>query len=971
MKNRINYTSIILASMLMFSGCGGGGNDSGGDKASSTNENMIQNSPIVTLNGDKKIHLMIGESYEDEGATAFDKQDGDLTSAIKTTSTLDNSKPGRYEIIYEVTDREGHTTTLKRKVYIADFIASPVSRTGVSINEILTANANTKIDPDFRQFSDWIELYNNSNSDLDLGGYYLSDDKANPRKWRIPNSTTIKQHGYTLIWADKEDTKLHTNFSLSSSGGTLILSDSSGREVDQITYEKQKSDISCSKINDHIYFTEPTPQSANKNAYGELWKSKKPDFAQEGGFYSGTQNITLTQENGGNIYYTTDGSIPTTNSNLYTNPIKIDKTTIIRARAMEDNRFLSSTKSQTYLINENISLPVVSIGIDDKYLFDDKIGIYVEGLDSKYPNYAQDWMRPASVEYIKDKKVQFSENIGVKIFGNFTRTYAQKSLSIYAKDKYGAKSIDYPLFDYKPYIKKVKSFGLRVSGNDWGYTMMKDGLIQTIVKDTMDIDYQAYQPAIVFINGKYWGIQNIREKANENYIEANHGVDREKIDLIKTVGQDLEEGLMSGDTIAYKNLIDYVKGHDLSNNTFYTSVTDKVDTTEYINYMITEIFVGNSDWLGKNVRFWRERSEKGKWRWILHDTDFGFGLHGYDTSDLNNLANATKKTWRTTIFTGLLNNNQFKNEFISRFVTHLNTTFKPNRIENIINRFKKILDPEIDRHIQKWSENGQTRSSWESHLDRMINYVYERNDYVRGHIQKEFNLSGNINLNIFKSDNGTILVDDVPLESDFDGNYFANTNITLKATPKKGYKFVKWSDGSTSNPYSKTLSSNITLSAIFEEAPSPKIVINEFNYNSDKDFKTGDWIELYNNGAEDIDLSGWELKDSKQFSSFKIPNQTILGVGEYLVLTKSLAEFQAYYPNVNAIGNFDFGLGSENSIRLFDNIGTLIDIVNYDKNWPDAKGNGKTLTLNNPDSDNSQAQNWSASDQHGSPGEGN
>ncbi len=982
MKINTKHFSIVLATLLSFSGCGGG---EGGSLPSSNNFNsnlqaQYEGFPAVTINGDKKVYLTIGETYQDEGVSAIDTEDGDLTQSIKTTSNVNFSQPGRYKITYEVTDRDGHTTTVDRKVYIQDFISSVAPREGLSINEILTANVNTKIDPDFKQFSDWIELYNNSDNNISLDGYYLSDDENNPTKWKFP-ARNIESKNYMLIWTDKENSGLHTNFSLSSSGGKVILSDYSGQKIDEIDYKKQKSDISCTRIGNKIYYMNPTPLSVNQSAYGEKWKTKKPIFSKNGGFYKGRQNITLTQESGGVIYYTTDGSIPTINSNQYTKPIQIDKTTIIRARSLKQNQFMSSPVSQTYLINENVTLPVFSIGVDEKYLYDDKIGIHVVGTDSngkaykeddRQPNYNQNWVRPASIEFFRDEKSQFSENIGLRINGDHSRSKPQKSLAIYAKDKFGSKKIKYPLFRYKPYIREVKSFILRNAGNDWTKAFMTDGVIHTLVKDMMDIDYESYEPAIVFINGQYWGLLNIREKSNKDYLSSNHGADPDNVDILKTRGADIDNALMSGSTDNYKDLVDYVKSHDLSNDEFYNVVKNRVDLVEYMNYMITEVFIGNSDWLGKNVRFWRKKDNSSKWRWFLHDTDFGLGLYVdlYGT-DTDTLARITKGDWRAVIFANLLKNPEFKSDFAGRFLTHLNTTFMPTRVEDTILKAKAVIEPEIDRHYAFWKPQFSkplNRPRWESSIERMINYAYERNPYVRGHIKSHFNLNENLDLTIPKVDNGKVLIDDVPLRESFNAPYFSNVSVTLKAVPNEGYKFVQWSDGSKRNNRKILLTSNLTISPFFESAQTPKIVINEFNYNSDKNFKTGDWIELYNNDIADIDLSSWEIKDAKVFGSFKIPNNTMLKAGEYIVLAGNLELFKKHYPNVKAVGNFEFGLGSEDSIRVFDKDGLLIDSISYDKSWPDAKGNGKTVILTNPDSDNSLAENWTTSDIHGSAG---
>ncbi len=925
--------------------------------------------PVITLNGANPINLTIGDIYTELGASAEDNIDGDITALIQTASTVDTSTAGNYTVTYTVSDQAGNSSSKVRNVIVSDdYTPPPASGSGITINEVLAANASINLDPDFKQFSDWIELYNNEDHAIDIGGYYLSNDLENSKKWKIPSNTKIYAHQYLLIWSDEKNnnsTDLHTNFKLSQKGESLTLANTSGTIIDYIEFPKQKGNISCAKKDGSIVYMTPTPNAINSQVHEELKLSKKPKFSIDSGFYNDTQTIELTQENSGLIYYTIDGSIPTKNSTLYSQPIIVDKTTIIRTKGLEDGKFLSATKNRTYLINEDITLPVVSIGIDDEYLWDDDIGIY--------KNYNESWIRAGSIEYIKDGESKFNENIGIRIFGGYTRNYAQKSLAIFAKDRYGAKSIDYKLFLDKQHIKKVKSFVLRNSGNDWGYTMMKDALVHNIVKDTMDIDYQSYHPSVVFINGKYWGIHNIREKINEDYIEANHGVDSKDIDLLQ--GKYYEQ---AGSNDEYIELMDYIESHSMRIESYYNEVKTKIDIDEYINYMITEIYAGNRDWPYNNIKYWREQSSAGKWRWVLYDTDFTFDMKEHDTFAQVLEANGPAEPnppWSTFLFRSLMKNSDFENRFISTFTTHLNITFQPSRISDIITDMKEVISPEINRHFDKWprrnNEDWET-GGWGS-IRELYSFSSDRDNIIRNLMSDHFDLIGNNNLQIISSNNGTVTLGEIPIENTYNGDYFDNSKVTLKAIPNEGYKFVKWNNNQTDKEITLTINNDITIEAIFEEQMTqelPKIVITEINYKSADDFNTGDWIELYNNDSISIDISGWILKDDKDSSSFIIASGTILEPNTFIVFTENASYFSALVTNVTAVGDFTFGLGkNDDSVRVFNADDTLIDIVSYDQSFPDAKGNGKTLSLLDPSSDNSLSENWIALDNHGSPGE--
>ena len=823
---------IFLYIFILFTACGGEPTNKIETKLELLKD--TRELKTITLNGEDTYYLNINEIYKDLGATAKNDVGEDISSLITvSTTTIDTSKTGKQTIKYSITDESGETTTIKRRIIINNIVNSGQ---GVHINEFLAANSYTSIDPDFGQFSDWIELYNYSNQEIDIGGYHLSDDKKSLDKYPIPKGTTIPSHGYKIIWADKKNSDkkdIHTNFKLSAKNDSIIFSDAGLNIIDDITFIKQKSDISASFVDGKMLFFNPTLKSANKNPNSSSKKSKKPDFSIDSGFYANTQTLTLTQKNGGAIYYTTDGSIPTKNSTIYSSPISVSKTTAIRARGLEDGKFLSSITNHTYLINENITLPVVSIAIDDKYLYDDKIGIYVLGTDKsgktnpipvyegglESANYMQRWMRPASIEYIKDGKSQVSENIGIRISGARSRTNPQKSFAIFTKDKFGAKSITYPLFEDKPNIKKIKSFVLRDSGNDWEWTMLRDGLFQTVAKDIKNINHVSYNPTVVFLNGNYWGILNLREKPNEAYLEANYGVNSKKIDLL--VGS---EKVASGDDTSYQNLLNYIENNDLSNEESYNYVKNQIDIDELINYEIMEIFIANTDWPQRNMKFWKERSVSGKWRWLLYDTDFGFGTMIDDNVNIDTFSLA-KKHSENIIYNKLLDNKTFRNKFTSRFTTYLNTIFLPENINKKITTLKTKIEPEIKRHYDFWSNSQWTKASklawidssnWEESVQKLYSYSNKRNAIVRALLKDSFSLHGSKNLTIPLAQNGKIYIDGIELTKNYNGDYFKKSKITLKAIPKQGHQFIKWSNGQTTPEININISNDTLLEAIFQ-----------------------------------------------------------------------------------------------------------------------------------------------------------
>ncbi len=151
------------------------------------------------------------------------------------------------------------------------------------------------------------------------------------------------------------------------------------------------------------------------------------------------------------------------------------------------------------------------------------------------------------------------------------------------------------------------------------------------------------------------------------------------------------------------------------------------------------------------------------------------------------------------------------------------------------------------------------------------------------------------------------------------------------------------------------------------------IIINEIHYNSAPNADTEDWVEIYNRSAASVIISGWILKDSNDANQFVIPGNTFLDAGAYLVIYRDEIDFSAVHPNVgNKLGPFDFNFSNGGElIRLFNAASVLIDQVEYDDegDWPtEPDGNGPTLELRDPNSDNSLASSWGVSSGFGTPG---
>lgn len=784
------------------------------------------------------------------------------------------------------------------------------------INEFMASNLNTILSPNFQEYADWLEIYNAEDTTVDISGFYLTDDLTEPQKWQIPSPARIGPGWNLLFWADGKNEGRHTNFNLSKSGEQIGLFTNEGKLIDSIRYTEQTTDISSGRYpdgsNNWFLFDIPTPAVSNKNP-GYSGIVQNPEFSLDGGFYQGSQSIELKAENPDDtIRYTLDGSLPNQESAIYLSPILLNSTTIIRGQALREGCLPSKVITHTFFIDETTTLPVVSVATDPANLWDNEIGIYVEGTNGvsgyctdQRRNWNQPWERPISLEMFEaDGSFGFKINAGMQIGGGCTRLYPQKSLAIYARSEYGASKINYQIFVDKQ-VNVFNNILLRNSGQDWWRAMFRDGMMHTLVKDRMDIDWLAYKPAILFLNGEYWGIHAIREKHNEHYLASNYGIDPDAIDILSG-----NASVAQGSAKRYNDMIDFIKAHDMAAAENYDWIKTQMDINEYLNYTIAEIYFANIDWPGGNIKYWRQQGENNKWRWILFDTDLGFGAHNLGQYHSNTLANATATSasyyanppWSTLLLRKLLENSEFKNQFIQRFASHLNITFNPQRVLKIIDSLKTNIEAEIPRHIQKWEKSTSFNSGWNYHVDVMQEFATKRPGYIIDHLIGKFGLSGSVQLTVNNNDpaKGNIFINGVRLPDErFRGTFLKDIPLQCKATPNHGYRFVGWQGISTSNNDSINvmLTTDSMLEAAFEIDESNifsglrinEILASNDQINSDENDESEDWIELYNDSHAAIDIGGMYVTDdlSKQAmwqipASF--PDSTTIQPGEFLLL---------------------------------------------------------------------------------------
>lgn len=679
-------------------------------------------------------------------------------------------------------------------------------------------------------------------------------------------------------------------------------------------------------------------------------------FSHIGGLYESAFDLELTSSNGGMIRYTLDGSDPTSQSDIYENPVKIyDRTSeentlsaiitegklsdfmgnhnqegrqpqdfqeesgenepeqapenrekssdenqdrskeisenwknqrpdgamgrgeegfggskavapaenvfkgnVIKASVFsESGEQISEIMVQSYFVSEDIltryHLPVVSIVTDEENFYDEEKGLYTNSDES-----GAEWERPVHFElYASDGTPAVSQNMGVRLSGNSTRSYQQKSMRFYAKAEYDEnhKSVEYELFEglTKSYSDEVlstfKRVLLRNSGNDNSSTMMRDSLMQDLASD-LNLDTQASQPCVAFVNGEFWGIYNIRERYDDQYFSNHYDIPKADVAVLEIANSSITPEVNEGDEkdlADYQEMWNFFNENSMTEEENYKKALEYIDIDNFIDYFIVNIYSGNTDWPANNNVFWRYKTESegydssavwymdGRYRWVLKDMDFGFGLMG-QVSD-NTLEHAASEeeskggfqrgrgkgegvpdagmsqrgeggqgrtmgftsASSTLIFRKLLENEQFRDQFINRFCDLMNTNYETDYVLNKIEEYKSDRETAMPEQINRYSSAISSMEEWEENIDKMRSFIKERTTYVQGFLKERFSLGDKVTITLlFDSETGYIQINDKKIKSDisrvsdsepWNGDYFAGTTQTFTAVPLEGHTF--------------------------------------------------------------------------------------------------------------------------------------------------------------------------------------
>ncbi len=695
---------------------------------------------------------------------------------------------------------------------IALFFFTAIHANGqIVINEFMSDNATTLSDQD-GEYHDWIEIYNNSNVAINLLNYSLSDKNDELNKWLFP-SITIAPHSFIVVFASGKNilnpNELHTNFKISSDGESLFLSNNAAQLIDQMEPINLSEDKSYGRSPDgsdnFLPFIFSTPNSSNN-------LNNKLTFEFNNGFYTHPFYQKISSLTGDTIYFSLDGSPPTTDSEIFPDSLImdykystpnvlsniptttgqweapheiIDKANILRCASYKNGIRTSEIYTHTYIVDSTIfekyDMPIISLITDADHLFDEENGIYVPGVnhDLSDPGWTGNyfergdlWEKPVHIEYFeKDGNLGFSQNAGIQIHGEKTRFEAQKSFKFYARNDYGKKYFNYPLMPNRQH-DKYKRFILKTTMGSWQDAIINDVLAHEITKG-LDFNFQDYSPVIVFINGEYWGIQTIQDRIDERYIAYSNDLDPDSVEF---------RGFYN---FPFLYLMQYIEANDMADNMVYDSVKTKIDIDNVIDYHIAEMFIKNFDWPANNLELWKEKNEDGKWRFIFYDLDAGFGDYNYNMFE--HMAEVdTNITWpnspsSTFLYRNLMKNEDFKNQFINRYAELLNNNFQKDTLIRKANQIIKLYESEMPRHISRWNYH-ESVSEWKNLVDKnIIAFIENRPCVVNQNLLDFFNLTA-FDFNCLNHTIEASTDDFLLAPNPNDGNFFICNNSLEKIT---------------------------------------------------------------------------------------------------------------------------------------------------------------------------------------------
>lgn len=674
----------------------------------------------------------------------------------------------------------------------------------VIINEYSCSNV-TGITDAYGEREDWIELFNPTGTTVNLTGWYLSDKANNLTKWMIP-SGTINSSGYKMVFCSKRNTvngnQYHPNFNLSQTEGDwIILSNNFGNVVDSfkivhMTKSNHSVGRSTNGAPDFKLFTTPTPNAANTGAIN--FYTPKPIVNIQAGFYTSPQTISIScPDPTATIRYTLDGSDPTVTSTIYSGPITISTTKVLRTTAFSAN-LPSFTETNTYFINVTHTIPVVSV--------------CGAGLNTLLINGNQ--IEPVGgFELFEDNGLFIDEGQGdFNEHGNDSWAYDQRGFDFVMRDQYGYNGdLEHQIFPDKTRDNFQRLILKPAASDNYSFengAHIRDAFIHTLsIRADMKLDERTNRPCVVYLNGNYWGVYEIREKADDHdYTEYYYNQDKYHLEYLKTWGGTWQEYGAPNALANWNSLKNYIAANNMGNPTNFAYVDSLLNWESLCDYFMFNSFVVNQDWLNWNTAWWHGTDplgDKKKWRYALWDMDATFGHYvnytgipdespNADPCNVENLPNPGGQG-HTEILEKLINENPIVEQYyITRYADLANTYFSCDYLIPLLDSMVNEIAPEMTAQCQKW---GGSYANWQSRVTQLRNFIISRCTAITGGMIDCYQLTGpyNVTFNVSPPLSGEIKVNSQWAPTyPWTTSYFGGIQTNLVAKPLPGFIFDHW-----------------------------------------------------------------------------------------------------------------------------------------------------------------------------------
>ena len=571
------------------------------------------------------------------------------------------------------------------------------------IDEVMVSNHATAIENG--EYYDYVVVRNASEEAISLLGYTLSDKFDEPARWSFPDKTLGPGKELLLICdSEKEATGHNTGFSLDAASEQLYLFDPEGKLVDYIALHDIPIEGSMGRMVGYpgfFYFAAATPASANVGGCRRI--AERPESATPEGVYNDCEGLAVALSAGGEIHYTTDGSLPTAASPLYTEPVAITQTTVLRAVNVQDGCITSRPATFSYIVNENHVLPVLSLSTDDPGYFQT---IYNKG--NKVRRLG------ANLTMFENDELLFNRDCSLSMKGWTSRELPKKSMGVKFAGRYGGLLEDVDIFGYG--ITEYASLSIR-AGQDYTFSEFRNELFQDLCRESSEaLLTQDSKYCILYINGRYWGVYCLKEDISRQYYASHVGVDVDTVDYMKApfaLGTDVMD------------LVSFTRSHNMNEDASYNEVDSVFNMASLIDWLLFESYSANTDTQG-NLKIFRSPERGNKWELVYYDMDWAFYFDWASFTTLvygkNNSGNQMP-----TLYANFSTNKAFRDQVFTRYAELCRTVLANDHVLELIDEYEALLEPEMPRDRERWS---LTMDRWHSEVNGLRNWITDK-DWCR------------------------------------------------------------------------------------------------------------------------------------------------------------------------------------------------------------------------------------------------